>query len=146
MFPACGPLENLLPAQAVQVKLPPLLKGKAHDANFDNWSMPHPSADGHACMLGRFSNVRLCDPMDCSPTGSSVHRIFQARILEWVTISFSRGSSPPRDQPWVSYISCIAGGFFTTRATWEAQQTMLACARDPKWVSESQPWGVGWDH
>ena len=52
----------------------------------------------------------LCDPMDCSPP-SSVHRIAQARILEWVAISFSRGSSPPRDQTWVS---CIAGRFFTT--------------------------------
>ena len=40
----------------------------------------------------------LCDPMDCSLPGSSVHKIFQARILEWVAISFSRGSSQPRDQ------------------------------------------------
>ena len=40
----------------------------------------------------------LCDPMDCSPLGSSVHEIFQARILEGVAISFSRGSSQPRDQ------------------------------------------------
>ena len=55
MFPACGPL----PAHAVQVRLSPLLKGKAHDADFDNWSIPHPSTDGHACMLGRFSHVRL---------------------------------------------------------------------------------------
>ena len=39
----------------------------------------------------------LCDPMDCSLPDSSVHGIFQARILEWVTASFSRGSSPPRD-------------------------------------------------
>ena len=39
----------------------------------------------------------LCDPMDCSPLGSSVHGIFQARILEWVAISFSRGSFQPRD-------------------------------------------------
>ena len=46
------------------------------------------------------------DPMDCSPPGSSVHGIFQARILEWVAISFSRGSSRPRDQTWVS---CIGG-------------------------------------
>ena len=51
-----------------------------------------------------------CFPMDCSPPGSSVHGISQARILEWVAISFSRGSSWPRDQTWVS---CIAGGFFT---------------------------------
>ena len=48
------------------------------------------------------SCLTLCDPMDCSLPGPSVHRIFQARILEWVTISFSRGSSQPRDQTWVS--------------------------------------------
>ena len=47
----------------------------------------------------------LCDPMDCSPSGSSVHRILQARILEWVAISFSRGSSRPRDRTQVSYIA-----------------------------------------
>ena len=45
----------------------------------------------------------LCDPMDCSPLGSSVHGILQARILEWVAISFSRGSSSPRDWTWVSH-------------------------------------------
>ena len=45
----------------------------------------------------------LCDPMDSSPPGSSVHRILQARILEWVAISFSRGSSWPKDQTQVSY-------------------------------------------
>ena len=55
--------------------------------------------------------------MDCSPPGSSVHGIIQARILEWVAIPFSRGSSWPRDQTWVS---CIAGRFFTIWATREA--------------------------
>ena len=44
------------------------------------------------------------DPMDCSPPGSSVHGIFQARVLEWVATSFSRGSSQPRDQTQVSRI------------------------------------------
>ena len=48
----------------------------------------------------------LCDPMDCSPPGSSVHRILQARILEWVALPFSRGSSLPRDWTCVSYVSC----------------------------------------
>ena len=48
------------------------------------------------CLL---SYVRLCDPMDCSPPGSSVHGIFQARILEWVTISYFRGSSDPGMKP-----------------------------------------------
>ena len=55
--------------------------------------------------------------MDYSTPGSSVHEIFQAKILEWVAISFSRGSSPPRDQTWVS---CTAGRFFTNWATREA--------------------------
>ena len=49
--------------------------------------------------------------MDYRPPGSYVHGIFQTRILEWVAVSFSSGSSPPRDQ---TCISCIAGGFFTT--------------------------------
>ena len=49
--------------------------------------------------------------MDCRPPGSSVHGISQVRILEWVAISFSRGSSWPRNQ---THISCIAGRFFTT--------------------------------
>ena len=56
----------------------------------------------------------LWDPMDCSPPGSSVHRILQARILEWVIMLYSRGSSWPRDRTHVSCVSCIAGGFFTT--------------------------------
>ena len=44
----------------------------------------------------------LCDPMDCSPSSSSVHGILQARLLEWVAIPFSRGYSRPRDQTWIS--------------------------------------------
>ena len=68
-------------------------------------------------MLSCFSMcLTLYDPMDCSPPRSSVHVILQARILEWVAISFSRGSSPPRDRTWVS---CIAGRFFTIWASKE---------------------------
>ena len=52
----------------------------------------------------------LCGPMDCSSPGSSVHRILQARILEWFAIPFFRESSKLRDQTW---ISCVAGRFFT---------------------------------
>ena len=48
----------------------------------------------------------LYDPMDCSLSGSSLHGILQARILEWVAISFSRGSPRPRDRTWVSCIPC----------------------------------------
>ena len=47
----------------------------------------------------------LCDPMDSSLPGFSIHGIFQARVLEWVSISFSRGSSQPRDR---TQVSCIA--------------------------------------
>ena len=54
----------------------------------------------------------LCDPMDYT-----VHGILHARILEWVAISFSRGSSQSRDR---THVSCIAGGFFTSWATREA--------------------------
>ena len=55
------------------------------------------------------SCLTLCDPMDWSLLGSSVHGILQARILEWVAIPFSRGSSPPRD--WTQ-VFCVAGRFF----------------------------------
>ena len=48
-----------------------------------------------------------CDPMDCSLPGSTVHGIFQARILEWVAISYSRGSFGPKDRTHVSCVSCI---------------------------------------
>ena len=61
----------------------------------------------HSCLT-------LCDAMDCSPPGSSNHGIFLGRILEWVAISSSRGSSQPRDQTQVSH---IAGRLFTIRAT-----------------------------
>ena len=64
----------------------------------------------HAKSLSR---VRLCDPMDCSLPGSSDHGILQARILEWVAMPSSWGSSQPRDGTRVSFVSC---------ATWEAMQ------------------------
>ena len=69
----------------------------------------------------------LCDPMDYSPPGSSVHGIFQARIQEWVAIPFSRRSSRPRD--WTQ-VSCIVGRFFTIEATREAHslfQLRVSC-------------------
>ena len=54
-----------------------------------------------------------CNPMDCNSPGSSIHGILQARILEWIAISLSRGSSWSRDQ---TRVSCLAGGFFTTES------------------------------
>ena len=73
----------------------------------------------HACMHAQLC-LTLCNPKDCSLPGSSVHGIFWARILEWVAIPFSRGSSSLRDWTWVS---CIAGGFFTICR--RAQQPIL---------------------
>ena len=57
--------------------------------------------------------------MHCSPPGSSVHRISQGRILEWVAISSSRGTSPPRDRTQVSCLSCIGKQIFYHCTTWE---------------------------
>ena len=59
------------------------------------------------CAKSLQSCLTLCDPMDCSPPGSSAHGILQARILEWVVTTFSRGSSWPRDLTGISYISCM---------------------------------------
>ena len=60
--------------------------------------------DGRACVHALSPSV-MCHPTDCP--GTSVHGISQARILEWAAISFSRGSSPHRDQTWISYVSHI---------------------------------------
>ena len=65
--------------------------------------------------------LTLCDPTDCSPPGSSDHGILQARILKWVAMPSSRGSSQPRDKTILSYISCMKRRFFTTNTTWETQ-------------------------
>ena len=62
------------------------------------------------CAKSVLTCLTLWDPMDCSPPGSSVHGILQARILEWVAMSFSRQSSQPRDRTHVSYVSYIGRG------------------------------------
>ena len=69
-----------------------------------------------ACLVAQLW-LTLCDPMGCIPPGSTIHGISQARILEWVAISFSRRYSWPRDQ---TQVSCIAGGFCTIWASKES--------------------------
>ena len=69
------------------------------------WRSPSDASQVHVC-LGAQARLTLCDPMDFTPPGSSVHGIPQERILEWVAISFSRVSSRPRCWTHVSYISC----------------------------------------
>ena len=80
-------------------------------------------------------SVMSDDPMDYCPPGSSVHGILQARILEWVAIPFSRGSSQLRDRTWVS---CIAGRFFTISTTRETiYTTSKVKSESPSVVSDS---------
>ena len=81
----------------------------------------------HGCLMPQWGNIfyrrslksclTLCNPMEYSPSTSSVHGVLQAGILKWVAIPFSKGSSRPRDWTWVSH---IAGRFFTIWATREA--------------------------
>ena len=80
------------------------------------------------CVLVPPLCLTLCDTKDYSQPGSSVHGFLHARILEWLPISFSRGSSQPKDQ---TLISCIAGWFFTIWATredpWETRAAHIEC-------------------
>ena len=78
-------------------------------------------ATGEACMsIVAQPCLTLGDPMDCSLPGSSVCRIFQARILEQVAISFSSGSSQPRDGTLISCISCIGRWILYHCGPWES--------------------------
>ena len=89
------------------------------------WLLLHqPNSFQGSCMHAKLlqSCPTLCDPMDCNLPGSSVHGILHARILEWVAMPSSRGSSWPRN--WTP-VSCIAGKFFTVWATREAQLVSL---------------------
>ena len=65
----------------------------------------------------------LCDPMDCIPPGSSVHGILQARILEWVVISFSRGSSQPKDR---TCVSCIGKRILYHCTNWFVSHSVVS--------------------
>ena len=68
----------------------------------------------NSVVVKSLSRVRLCDPTGCSPPGSSVHGILQARTLEWVAVSSSRGPSGTKDR---TCVFCTAGGFFTNWTT-----------------------------
>ena len=88
----------------------------------------------------------LCDTMDSNPPVSSVHGILEARILEWVSISSSRGSSWPRDWIYVSCVSCTAGRFFTAEPSGKicwAQLLLLLLSRFSR-VQDSTVPGILW--
>ena len=77
------------------------------------------------CVTSLQSFLTLCDTVVCSPPGFSVHGILQARILEWVAMPFSMGSSWPRDRTRVSHVSCIGGWVLTISTTIRLVQTIL---------------------
>ena len=110
----------------------PILQMKINQITTDAWLGKVTHYGGGGSLIIK-SHPTLCDPRDCSSRGSSVHGISQARIPEWVAISFSRGSSWPRDR---ICISCLASKFFTTEPpvkpwptldhrakNWESQKT-----------------------
>ena len=72
-----------------------------------------------ACSVAQ-SCLALCDPVACSPPGSSVPGLLQARTLEWGAVPASGGPSPPRDGPASRLSPALAGGFLATSTTWEA--------------------------
>ena len=82
-----------------------------------SFSTFHTNISGCCCLVAR-SRLTLRFSMDCSPPGLSVRGVFQARIPEWVAISFSRESSWPRNG---TCVSCLGRWILHVRATWEAQ-------------------------
>ena len=83
-----------------------------------------------ACVCAKLLQLcpTLCSPIDCSLPGYSVHVILPVRILEWVAMPFSRGSSWPRDQNCISCNSCIADSFFTTEPLGKSKFCLAAAA------------------
>ena len=86
----------------------------------------------HECEVTQ-SCLTLCVPMDCSLPGSSVHGIFQAIVLEWVAISFSSGSSQPRDRAQVSH---VVDRRFTVWATREVQSQIKAMTKNAQTTAQ----------
>ena len=119
-------LIGLLISLFLFVSLPYLLPG----LHFSSPKSMLPSTFGSlhsvpfATVLVTQSCLILCDPMDCSPPGFSVHGIFQARILEWATIFFSKRSTQSRGQTWVFF---IPDRYFTIWATREVPLFAKVC-------------------
>ena len=83
---------------------------------------------------------------NCSPAGSSLHGVFQARILKWVAISSYRGSSWPRDQTCVSCVFYIAGGFSTTESLGKPKDTGVGSLSLPQGIFQTQESNQGLLH
>ena len=127
-----APLSMGFPRQEYWSGLPFPSSRDFPDPGFKPTSLPFPTLAGGFLTTGATweapsascevaqSCPTLCNPTDCSLPSSSVHRIFQARVLEWVAISFSRESSRPRDH---TCVAGLAGGFLHHCTTWEAHST-----------------------
>ena len=115
-FPSSG-----IPIQGSNLHLRSLLHWQADSLPLSHVGSLHNRGCVCVCVCVCVWVAQLCltlwDPMDCSLSGSSVHGILQARILEWVTMLCSKGSSWPRYQ---TQVFCIVGRFFTILATWQA--------------------------
>ena len=100
----CPPLEDLPDPGILHVSvMSPALAGRFF-TTITTWEALLMTTEGKGKVLVAHSCPTICNTMDCSPPGSSVHGMLQARILEWVAISYSRGSCQPRD--WVRF-SCM---------------------------------------
>ena len=82
------------------MKLEPIIQGEVSQKENHQYSILMDESESEVYQLC----PKLCNPMDCSPPGSSIHGILQARVLEWGAITFSRGSAWPRDQTQVPHI------------------------------------------
>ena len=87
--------------------------------------------------------MTLCGPTDCSPPGSSVHGISQAKILEQAAVSYSRGSSQPRDQIPVSWISYVA--FIHRWVLYHWASLVAQLVKNPPAMWETWVWSLGWE-
>ena len=92
------------------------------------------------------SHIWLCGPMHCSPPGFSVHGIFQSRILEWIAISFSRGSSQIGDQTHIPCVSCIGRRVLYLCIAWEAQTSPCSVSNEIWFLRETENFRVLWSY
>ena len=86
----------------------------------------------------------LCNPLDCSPPGSSVQGILQVRTLEWVAMPSSREPPSPRDRTHISWVSALAGGSFTTSTTWGGEGPSVYNPIYQVSTSPPRPWESLW--
>ena len=150
---------SLFPLKVKNKRIPPSVRFYRHSRNSSQWLMPlnvyiwvpwYKISLNRVCVStseGRLHWIlnsevlvarlclSLCDSMDCSLPSSFVHRILQARILEWVAIPFSKRSSQPRDQNHILCTSYNAGGFFTAEPLGKPVKSMGSQRTGHHWAT-----------